>query len=67
MCGGFPARGVSPARCAPGGGTALAGEALLQQRREVHDVGGALRRLESLGLGHQRWRARGSLSAFDPA
>jgi hypothetical protein len=23
--------------------------------------------LESLGLGHQRWRARGSLSAFDPA
>ncbi len=23
--------------------------------------------LERLGLGHQRWRARGSLSAFDPA
>ena len=23
--------------------------------------------LESIGLGHQRWRARGSLSAFDPA
>ena len=23
--------------------------------------------LESVGLGHQRWRARGSLSAFDPA
>jgi hypothetical protein len=23
--------------------------------------------LESLGLGHQRWRARGELSAFDPA
>jgi hypothetical protein len=23
--------------------------------------------LERIGLGHQRWRARGSVSAFDPA